>query len=283
VALSCGPVSDSCWLARGRARVHQGCAIRFAREAYFGWLSVRRGPPGGPAMVIDALDRVSVQSELADDCGRQVSPGGMRSPRVAVPLDDFWRASSWETNAAAGDESAAADDPSELLGLVHKNAPIGVQSNRAGPAARILSPSPNATDGANCATRRAAGVTGFDCAAGAVLLRASPHRPGERVSIRLQAGVLALFLARDPDRGTRRPEDDEANGTQFGSAWARRVDPRSWVAAALTGDRCPTAPERPPRGWPKGQTTPTRSERPPLRVPGALARLGEPPASNWTT
>src|SRR5437016_667289 len=32
-----------------------------------------------------------------------------------------------------------------------------------------------------CATRREAGVTGFDCGAGAVLLPALPHRPGGRV------------------------------------------------------------------------------------------------------
>jgi len=42
----------------------------------------------------------------------------------------------------------------------------------AGPAARILSPSSNATDGASCVTRREAGVTGFDCRAGGVLLPA---------------------------------------------------------------------------------------------------------------
>jgi hypothetical protein len=34
-----------------------------------------------------------------------------------------------------------------------------------------------------CATRREAGATGFDCGAGAVLLRASPRRPGGRVPI----------------------------------------------------------------------------------------------------
>jgi hypothetical protein len=33
-------------------------------------------------------------------------------------------------------------------------------------------PSPNATDGAICATRREAWATGFDCGAGAVLLGA---------------------------------------------------------------------------------------------------------------
>ena len=49
---------------------------------------------------------------------------------------------------------------------------IGVPSElSAGPAARILSSSRNATDGALRATRRWAGATGFDCGAGAVLLR----------------------------------------------------------------------------------------------------------------
>ena len=38
-----------------------------------------------------------------------------------------------------------------------------------GPAARILSPSPDATNGVSCATRREAWVTGFDCGAGAYL------------------------------------------------------------------------------------------------------------------
>jgi hypothetical protein len=63
------------------------------------------------------------------------------------------------------------------------NAAIGVLSAVAGPAARILSPSPNAANGAIRAGRLEAGVTGFDCGAGAVLLRTLPHRPGGRVAI----------------------------------------------------------------------------------------------------
>jgi hypothetical protein len=38
----------------------------------------------------------------------------------------------------------------------------------AGPAARMLSPSPNATNGDMSVTRREARVTGFDCGAGGV-------------------------------------------------------------------------------------------------------------------
>ena len=65
----------------------------------------------------------------------------------------------------------------------HKRPQQEYSRRRAGPAARILSPSPAATNGASCATRREARVTGFDCGAGAVLLRALPHRPGGRVPI----------------------------------------------------------------------------------------------------
>lgn len=89
----------------------------------------------------------------------------------------------------------------------------------AGPAARILSPSPAPTNGASCATRREAGVTGFDRGAGAVLLRALPHRPGGLVSIRLNArGLQPLCLSRGPTRGTGRLDEHDADRTQFGSA-----------------------------------------------------------------
>ena len=53
--------------------------------------------------------------------------------------------------------------------------PIGARDRStvdggAGPAARILDPSPYATNGATCATRRGAGVIGFDCGAGGAVL-----------------------------------------------------------------------------------------------------------------
>ena len=44
---------------------------------------------------------------------------------------------------------------------------IGVESKVSWSCGQILSPSPNATDGASRATRREAGATGFDCRAGA--------------------------------------------------------------------------------------------------------------------
>ena len=59
----------------------------------------------------------------------------------------------------------------EVIALGHaltQTPSIGVPSElSAGPAARILSSSRNATDGALCATRRKAGASGFDCGAGA--------------------------------------------------------------------------------------------------------------------
>jgi hypothetical protein len=48
----------------------------------------------------------------------------------------------------------------------------------AGPAARMLSPSPNATNGAMSVTRREARVTGFDCGAGRVPVGALLRRFG---------------------------------------------------------------------------------------------------------
>src|SRR5450755_4715043 len=54
----------------------------------------------------------------------------------------------------------------------------------------------------SCATRREVGVTGFDCGAGAALLRALPHRPGGGVPICFDlARVLAVLLGRGLDSG----------------------------------------------------------------------------------
>ena len=78
---------------------------------------------------------------------------------------------------------APADEPEQTFeGLVHINARnrstvVDELALRPGFSAQAR----HATNGASCATRREAGVTGFDCGAGAVLLRALPHRPGGRV------------------------------------------------------------------------------------------------------
>jgi hypothetical protein len=86
-----------------------------------------------------------------------------------------------------------------------------------------------------------------------------------------RSGVLALFLPRGPNRGTGRVEDHDADGTERGSAQARRVQSRSRVAAGLVDDRCPTMPELPARRH-ANQSPPGSSERPPLRVPDAIVR-----------
>jgi hypothetical protein len=68
----------------------------------------------------------------------------------------------------------------------------------AGPVARILSPSPDATNGVSCATRREEWVTGFDCGVGAALsYRRYPTDPVDSSLPTLCAGVLAVFLPRD--------------------------------------------------------------------------------------
>src|SRR5438128_5341552 len=69
----------------------------------------------------------------------------------------------------------------------------------------MLSPSPDATDGATSATRREAWVTGFDCGAGALLLRASPRRPVTApLSDRPLGGSRPLPCRADPQRTERR-------------------------------------------------------------------------------
>jgi hypothetical protein len=65
-----------------------------------------------------------------------------------------------------------------------------------GPAARILSPSPIATNGTTRATRREAGVTGFVCGAVGVPLRRCPPA-GSCVLARQRSGSL-----RGTNRGT---------------------------------------------------------------------------------
>jgi hypothetical protein len=82
----------------------------------------------------------------------------------------------------------------QRLSLPHTNARNrSTVAKWTGPAARILSSSPNATNGASCATRREAGVTGFDCGAGAVLLSVLSHRPGGFVPILVERAGYPLL------------------------------------------------------------------------------------------
>ena len=89
----------------------------------------------------------------------------------------------------------------------------------------------------------------------------------------LRAGVLAFFLARGFKRGMGRGGDDDADATGLGGTSARRVGPRSRVAAGFRGDRCPATPERACTARYPHQGRPGRSERSSLRVPDANVRL----------
>jgi hypothetical protein len=64
------------------------------------------------------------------------------------------------------------------------------------PCSGILTPSPNATDGAFRATRREAWVTDFACGAGALLHERYSTGPVAAFPISLHARVLTLSLVR---------------------------------------------------------------------------------------
>jgi hypothetical protein len=101
------------------------------------------------------------------------------------------------------------------LGLAPTNAAIGVLLVVAGPAARILSPRPNATNGASSVTRREAGVTDFDCGAGDVLLRRYPTARWSRFYQLNAPGVPPLSSARATLRGGK-AQGHDANPRQSG-------------------------------------------------------------------
>ena len=44
----------------------------------FGWFWAEQAHADQPPVVIDTLDRVSVQLELGNDCGREVNPAGVQ-------------------------------------------------------------------------------------------------------------------------------------------------------------------------------------------------------------
>jgi hypothetical protein len=123
---------------------------------------------------IVGLDEVGVVDELEVD----------GHPRLRALLTAPWIRGHARLLATNQPMPAPAEEPGQTSEpwLINARDRSTVEGELA-PAARILSPSPNVTDGATCATRREAGATGFDCGAGAVLLRALPHRPGGRVPI----------------------------------------------------------------------------------------------------
>jgi hypothetical protein len=94
-----------------------------------------------------------------------------------------------------------------ILGFAHKRRDRSTVGRGAGPAARMLSPSPNATNGAIRATRRETGATGFDCGAGGVFLyRRYPPPRWPRPYLVNARGSLPLFL-----RAALKPRDGKAS------------------------------------------------------------------------
>jgi hypothetical protein len=109
-----------------------------------------------------------------------------------------------------------------LLGLAHAAARNGSTVGRAaGPVARILNPSPNATNGTVC--HEAGGGR-----RGLLVLIAGPLRYSSigdippsrwlRPYLIERAGVVSLLLPRYPQWGTGRAEDHHADGPRLGSA-----------------------------------------------------------------
>jgi hypothetical protein len=106
-----------------------------------------------------------------------VSASGPRSHR-GVEAEHNWMASSGAADGRFLRGSAATHGQhlprsvakrgscDELLGFRADGRNRSTVVGGAGPAARILNLSPNATNGAIRATRREAGATGFDCGAG---------------------------------------------------------------------------------------------------------------------
>jgi len=126
----------------------------------------------------------------------------------------------------------------------------------------MLSPSPDATDGATSATRRETWVTGFDCGAGAVLLRAPPHRPGDRAPIWPTARG---FSPSSFPRGCARGTEGRKTMTSSRQDWAasrrgelNRERGSRRLSAAINAE---TAPDRWATGWCLDQSGPVRSER----------------------
>lgn len=82
----------------------------------------------------------------------------------------------------------------------HKRLRSEYSQIRAGPAARTLTPSPDATNGATCVTRHGVWVTGFDCGAGSYVLGVIPPARWTRLNAIGRAGVLMILLARASQR-----------------------------------------------------------------------------------
>jgi hypothetical protein len=119
MASTCRPVSQQHWLAHGsaRARAHPGWTIRvLARRTAAGYRRERRGQWTADVSLVSGgsewsgrapisrpgstLARISVQTQLADDGGRENNPAGMRHSSCRGLAQRVLAASSWETNPA---------------------------------------------------------------------------------------------------------------------------------------------------------------------------------------
>jgi hypothetical protein len=146
----------------------------------------------------------------------------------------------------------------------------------AGPAARILSPSPNATNGAIRATRRETRVTGFDCGAGRGNFRGgSPTSPLVSSPPDDARGFSPSFFRAAPIEGwegqntitrTERSLAPHRGGDQDRERGSRRVSHAVDAQRHLNTRRAQNARTKARRLGP----------RRPLCLPNRLARLGTP-------
>ncbi len=96
---------------------------------------------------------------------------------------------------------------------------------RAGPAARTLTPSLDATNGATCATRHGVWVTGFDCGAGSCDLGVIPPTRWTRLNVIDRAALLAILLAR---ASLRFPPRSSTCRLSSQPLMSRRASPAAW-------------------------------------------------------
>ena len=162
-----------------------------------------------------------------------------KAQKHRIPLDATG-SSRWERRAgrpAARDprDGAVAGVPAReseriLLSFsfavyTHKRPRSEYSRIRAGPAARTLIPSPIATNGATCATRRGAWVTGFDCGAGSYVPGVIPPTRWTRLNVIDRAGVQALLLAR---ASLRFPPRSSTCRLSRQPLMSRRANPAAW-------------------------------------------------------
>jgi hypothetical protein len=142
----------------------------------------------------------------------------------------------------------------------------------AGPAARILSPSQSATDGAIAPRGERRGSLVLTAGPVPDSYRRYPTGPVDASLPDERSGFLAPLPPCGGNRGTERPGGHDANGRQSGGTQAGRAGSRSRIANVRPGNLCPTTPWHTAGESQQNQRRPARPQ-PPLRVPRAIARL----------